>query len=380
MPDPLMRAAAARIVSSTFVPKASMTSQPISGARFSPAEANAHKRALHAIVAEHQTPLLGQALLQVVTSFVPFFGLIAAMYALWDISPWLSLALTIPTAGFLVRIFIIQHDCGHDCFFPNRAANDWLGRFCGLVTMTPYANWRRRHATHHATWNNLDRRTSGGDIYSTCMTVAEYQALPLRWRLWHRAVRHPLVAQLLLPPFIFLLYYRLPMDTPASWRRERASVLLTNAGLIAKFALLMLLLGAGRVALVQLPIIAVTAIIGVWLFSIQHRFEGAVWSRQNSWSATEAALLGSSHLNLPRILQWFSGNIGFHHIHHLAPRVPNYRLEECHRACAAIVPAGRSLSLLQALRAPAYTLWDEEKGGMARFADLGRAGTSHQPG
>ena len=271
-------------------------------------------------------------------------------------------------------------EVGHNCFFPNRTANDWLGRFCGLVTMTPYANWRRLHASHHATWNNLDRRDSKADIYAQCMTVAEYQALPLRWRLWHRAVRHPIVSQLLLPPFIFLLYYRLPIETPASWRRERASVLLTNAGLLAKFALLMLLLGAGRVALVQFPIIAVTAIIGAWLFSIQHRFEGAVWARQDNWSATEAALLGSSHLQLPRVLQWFSGNIGFHHIHHLAPRVPNYRLEECHNACATIAPAGRSLSLLQALRAPWYTLWDEEKGGMARFADLRRAGTTPQPG
>ena len=351
-----------------------MTTTHLSGGPCASADVDAHRRALLAIAAVHQAPDLRQALGQMASTFLPFFGLLTAMYLLWGVSPWLSLLLTVPAAGFVVRIFIIQHDCGHAAFFRNRAANDWLGRFCSLITMTPYANWRRLHASHHATWNNLDKRDLGVDLYSTCLTVAEYQALPLPARIWHRVIRHPLISQLLLPPFIFLLYYRLPIDTPASWRRERLSVLLTNAGLVAKFAGLMLLLGVGPVALVQFPIIAVTAIIGVWLFSVQHRFEDAVWSRQENWSATTASLFGSSHLKLPRILQWFSGNIGFHHIHHLSPRIPNYRLEDCHHACAALVAGAPSLSLGQALRAPAYTLWDEEKAGMVRFADLrGRA-------
>jgi omega-6 fatty acid desaturase (delta-12 desaturase) len=334
------------------------------------AEAGMQKHPLRAILATHQAPMLGRSLGQMASTFLPFFGLIAAMYVVRDISPWLSLALTLPAAGLIVRIFIIQHDCGHGAFFRSRAANEWLGRFCGLITMTPYANWRRQHACHHAVWNNLDRRNGGSDLYSTCLTVAEYQALTRLGRWWHRAVRHPLISQLLLPPLVFMLLYRVPFDTPMAWRREWVSVFLTDAGIAAVFTVLVLLLGAGTVALVQLPTIAVAAILGMWIFSVQHRFEDAVWSRQQEWSVNNAALFGSSYLKLPRTLQWFSGNIGFHHIHHLMPRVPNYRLEDCHRACAALVSATPTLTLAQALRAPAYTLWDEEKARMVRFSDL----------
>ena len=338
-----------------------------------PATAEAQGRAIRAVLASHQSPALGRSLGQMATTFLPFFGLIAAMYAMEGISPWLSLALTVPAAGLIVRIFIIQHDCGHGAFFRGRAANEWLGRFCSLFTMTPFANWRRHHANHHAVWNNLDRRSAGADIYSTCLTVAEYRRLSPFGRLWHRLLRHPLVAQLVLPPLVFLLLYRFPFDTPAAWRREWLSVLLTDAGLVGLFAALVLLLGLGPVALVQLPTMALAAIFGVGIFSVQHRFEDAIWSRQAEWNATGAALLGSSHLRLPRILQWFSGNIGFHHIHHLMPRVPNYRLEDCHRACVAIGSAAASISLRQALRSPSYSLWDEEHSRMVRFSDLPKA-------
>lgn len=349
-----------------------MTSDNLSNGQTSRHEADVYKARLRTILLAHQSPLLARSIGQLASTFLPFFGLIAAMYALRDISPWLTLALTIPAAGLIVRIFIIQHDCGHGAFFRSQMANEWLGRFCGLITMTPFANWRRQHASHHAVWNNLDRRVGRGDIYSNCLTVAEYQSYPLLARWWHRAVRHPLVAHLVIPPLVFVLLYRIPFDTPTTWRREWLSVFLTDAGIVAVFAVLVVALGAGTVALVQLPTIGVAAIIGMWIFSVQHRFEGAVWSRQADWSATGAALQGSSHLKLPRVLQWFSGNIGFHHIHHLMPRVPNYRLEECHRKCEGIVPATPSLTLLQALRAPAYALWDEEKARMVRFADLRR--------
>jgi omega-6 fatty acid desaturase (delta-12 desaturase) len=305
------------------------------------------------------------------TTFLPFFGVIAAMYLLQPVSVWLSLMLAIPAAGLTVRIFIIQHDCGHGAFFRSRAANAWLGRFCGLITMTPFANWRRHHAHHHAVWNNLDRRQAGADLYSTCLTVAEYQALSPSRRWSHRMVRHPLISQLLLPPLVFILFYRVPFDTPLAWPRELASVLLTDLGLLGVFAGLALLLGAGSVALVHLPTMAIAAILGVWIFSVQHRFPTAVWSRREQWSAASAALRGSSHLALPKILQWFTGNIGFHHIHHLMPRIPNYRLEDCHRASAAIAGAAPSLTLMQALRAPAYMLWDEEHARLVRFSDLG---------
>lgn len=342
-----------------------MTPGPIA-----PTAADVQADALRAILVAHRQPMLGQGLGQIASTFVPFFALLAAMYGLATISPWLSLLLTIPAAGLVVRIFIIQHDCGHGAFFRSRAANAWLGRFCGVITMTPFANWRRQHALHHAVWNNLDRRTGLGDIYSTCMTVAEYRALSAAARIWHRAVRHPAVAQVLLPPLVFLLLYRVPFDTPLSWRREWYSVFLNDAAIVAVLAALTAWFGFGPVALVHFPIVALAAIIGMWIFSVQHRFEGAVWSRQDGWTASGAALQGTSHLKLPRILQWFSGNIGFHHIHHLTPLVPNYRLEDCHRACAPILTDAPSLTLGQALRAPSYALWDEETERMVRFCDL----------
>ena len=326
--------------------------------------------ALRAVLAAHQTPVLSRSLMQMATTFVPFFAVVAAMYGLGTISPWLSLVLTVPAAGLIVRIFIIQHDCGHGAFFQSRAANVWLGRFCGVITMTPFANWRRQHAQHHAVWNNLDRRAGLGDIYSTCMTVAEYRALSAPARVWNRLIRHPLVAQVLVPPVVFLLLYRVPFDTPLSWRREWYSVFLTDAGIVAVLTALALQFGLGTMAIVHLPAIALAAIIGMWIFSVQHRFEGAVWSRQDGWTAAGAALRGTSYLKLPRVLQWFSGNIGFHHIHHLTPKVPNYRLEDCHRACAPIIEETAALTFFQALRAPSFALWDEERGRMVRFADL----------
>ena len=326
--------------------------------------------ALRAVLADHQAPVLSCGLTQIATTFLPFFGVIAAMYALGTISPWLSLLLTIPAAGLIVRIFIIQHDCGHGAFFRSQAANVWLGRFCGLITMTPFANWRRQHSLHHAVWNNLDKRTGLGDIYSTCMTVEEYRALSAPARVWNRVVRHPAVAQVLLPPLVFLLLYRVPFDTPLSWRREWYSVFLTDAGIVAVLTALALLFGVGTMALVQLPAIGVAAIIGMWIFSVQHRFEGAVWSRQEGWTASGAALQGTSYLKLPRVLQWFSGNIGFHHIHHLTPKVPNYRLEAAHRACAPMIAKAPSLTFVQALKAPFFALWDEKQARMVRFSDL----------
>ncbi len=343
---------------------------------FSPSPAGAEKiqRDLRDLLAAHQAPVLRRSLGQVANTFLPFFALIAAMYGLYGISPWLSLALALPAAGLTVRIFVIQHDCGHGAFFRSRRANEWLGRLCGLITMTPYANWRRQHANHHAMWNNLDRRSSGADIYSTCLTVAEYRALSPLQRWGHRTLRQPVIAQLLLPPVVFMLLFRIPFDTPPSWHRERASVFLTDLALAGVFGALVLLLGAAPVALVQLPTMALAAILGVWLFSVQHRFEQAVWLREENWSAVGAALFGSSYLKLPRVLQWFSGNIGFHHIHHLLPRVPNYRLEECHNVCARLVPGTTTLTLRQAFRAPGYALWDEERGRMVRFSEVKVAG------
>jgi omega-6 fatty acid desaturase (delta-12 desaturase) len=321
------------------------------------------------MLARFQTPILGRGLGQVATTLPPYLALVAAMYVGLSVSIWLTLALAVPAAGLVVRLFIIQHDCGHGSFFRSRRANDLLGWGCSVITMTPFSNWRRQHANHHAVWNNLDKRGAGSDIYSTCLTVLEYRALP-RWRrVAYRAARHPLVAQLLIPPLVFLVLYRVPFDTPRGWRRERRGVHATNAALVAVLGGLALLLGIGPVLLVQLPIMVIAAIIGVWLFSVQHKFEDSLWARQTSWNATAASVHGSSYLALPRVLQWFTGNIGFHHLHHLAPRIPNYRLAECARDLPQLTAAATRLSLGQALRANGYALWDEARGRMVRFRE-----------
>jgi omega-6 fatty acid desaturase (delta-12 desaturase) len=288
-------------------------------------------------------------------------------YAYYHISVWLSLALAIPAAGFVVRLFIIQHDCGHGAYFRARWANELVGWLCSVTTFTPYPFWRRHHANHHAVWNNLDKRPTGGDIYSGCLTVAEYEALsPMRQRLYRLAL-HPFVAQLLLPPVVFILVNRVPFDTPKAWKKERISVYLTNVAIGAVLLTMILLLDWQSVLLVQLPAIAVASIIGAWLFAVQHRFENSLWAEQADWTALNAALHGSSWLRLPKVLQWFSGNIGFHHVHHLMPRVPNYCLQAAHHAQPAFAANVTGLTLRQALRAPRFTLWDEARGAMVRF-------------
>ena len=329
---------------------------------------------LRAVALRFQRAAPRVALAQIGTTLVPLVALIAAMHGGLALGWWwLVPVLALPAAALTVRAFIIQHDCGHASFLPSRRWNDAVGRFCSVLTWTPYAHWRRQHAQHHGAWNDLDRRDGrGSDIYSTCLTVDEYRALSpsRRWR--HRLLRHPAVALLLLPAFIFIALYRVNFDTPASWRKERRSVWMTNLALLAVHGGLGLLLGFGPVALVVLAVMVPASVIGVWLFSLQHHFEGASWDRHADWSPVTAALEGSSFLRLPRVLQWLTGSIGFHHIHHLAPRVPNYLLEECHHAHPAFAGA-RVLTLRDGLRASRYALWDEAAGRMVTFAEAGRA-------
>jgi omega-6 fatty acid desaturase (delta-12 desaturase) len=314
-------------------------------------------------------PITERAALQLLTSFGPFIAACAAMYLAFPISPLLTLALAVPTGVLLVRIFIIQHDCGHGSFFASRRANALVGRLCSLMTLTPFANWGRQHALHHADWNNLDRKGGGADIYSSCLTVRAYCALSPQRRLLYRLPRHPLFANLLLPPLIFVLLYRLPFDTPRGWKRERRSVHLTNMALVATFGALVALFSWQEVLLIHLPIMVVASIAGVWLFSVQHRFETARWTAKGDWSFADAALQGSSWFGLPPVLHWLTGNIGFHHVHHLNPRVPSYRLPTAHEAVQAQLPV-RPLSLLGGLRAPWLTLWDEAAGRLVRFRDV----------
>jgi len=304
-----------------------------------------------------RAPILARSLGQLAASFGGFFATCIAMYLCLAVGLWITLPMSALAAGFLVRIFIIQHDCGHGSFFRSRRANELIGRLCSLMTLTPYAFWRRQHARHHGSWNNLDRRAASGlDIYSSCMTVAEYRALA-RWRRYLvRLANHPMVANVLLPPLVFVVLYRMPFDAAKGWQRERREVYLTNLALIVLFGGLGLTLGYGRVAAVQLPIMVIASIVGVWLFSVQHRFEHAQWMRDASWGFAAASLGGTSYLRLPRLLQWFTGNIGFHHVHHVDPRIPNYRLEECHYADARFQLAS-TLTLRTALLALRYALW-----------------------
>jgi omega-6 fatty acid desaturase (delta-12 desaturase) len=317
------------------------------------------------------SPVLSISLCQIASSFGGFIGVCVAMYLLVDLSYWITIALALVAAGFLVRIFIIQHDCGHGSFFRSQRANHALGLLCSLLTLTPYANWRRQHAGHHGAWNNLDRRSSGVDIYSTCLTVEEYEALRPWHRRWYRLARHPLVANILLPPLIFLALYRVPFDTPKAWRRERRAVYMTDLVLVAVIVGLGFSVGFDRIAAVQLPVMVLASIIGVWLFSVQHCFEHTFWTRQDNWQFTDAALMGSSHLRLPKLLQWFTGNIGFHHIHHLNPRIPNYRLQECHDA-NPVLQTAPILTLWSGLWQGCFALWDEERGRMVSFKSARR--------
>ncbi len=317
-------------------------------------------------IAPFQIPVLYKSLAQVLTSFGGFFIVCAAMYAAAEVSYWVALALAPVAAGFLIRIFIIQHDCGHGAFFASRRMNTGLGLACSLLTLAPYLSWRRQHAGHHGVWNNLDRRNTGVDIYSTCLTVDEYRSLSPWRRRWYRVSRSAIIANIILPPMVFLVLFRLPFDMPAGWRRERVGVYLTNLALVALIGGAGLIFGFGRIAAVQLPIIFFATAGGVWLFTVQHRAEHTIWAREKDWTATKASLRGSTYLQLPALLQWFTGNIGLHHVHHLNPRIPNYRLQECHDTVAALreVPVVR---LSSAFGTMFNVLWDERQQKIVTF-------------
>jgi omega-6 fatty acid desaturase (delta-12 desaturase) len=317
-------------------------------------------------------PSRSKGALQLLTSFGPFVAACAVMYLVYPISAWLTLALAVPTGALLLRVFIVQHDCGHNSFFPSRRANVVVGRICSLITMTPFANWGRQHGLHHADWNNLDRTDGGVDIYSACMTVREYLALSPWQRFLYRVPRHPLVANVAFPPLLFLLMYRVPFDTPPSWVRERRSVYLTNLSLVALFGTLTIVFGWQQVLLVHVPVIAVSSILGVWLFSLQHRFETAVWVPEAEWNYVDAAMRGASWFRLPKVLHWLTGNIGYHHVHHLNPRVPSYRLARAHEAVQAMRPV-KPIGFVHAFTSPGLTLWDEASGRLVRFRDARKA-------
>lgn len=326
---------------------------------------------LRAAVAPFESSSLLRGTFQIVTSLGFYIASVGLMYWSFPISHVLTLLLSIPTAIFLVRIFIVQHDCGHGSFFSSRWANDVLGSLCGILTLAPYALWRKQHSAHHANWNNLDRRESGADFYTVCFTVEEYRALSPWKQIFYRAPRHPLISFFVIPPLVFLILYRFPFDAPKKWVRERRAVWATDIAILFTWAVLVWLFGLAAVLTVQLAIVMLSSMIGFWLFSVQHRFETARWMRRTDWTYMDAAMSGSSHLAFSRLLHWMTGNIGFHHIHHLSPRVPNYRLAACHHSNPLLHPAG-ALSLRRALAGSNLVLWDERQEKLIRFRDVGR--------
>lgn len=300
-------------------------------------------------------------------------GNLAAFLALWMAMAWLAestyalaLCLAVPAAGFLVRLFIIQHDCGHRSFLSSRAGNDWLGRALGVLTLTPYEFWRRAHNQHHGNVGDLGRRGLGA-IHT--LTVAEYVEASAGRRLAYRAYRHPLILVALGGVFQFFVRHRIPARLPAPRARTRNSVLLTDAAVLALWCALAWLIGWRRLLLVQLPILALMAWGGVCLFYVQHQFETTYWTNGEDWDPHVAALRGSSFLALPAWLDWFTGHIGLHHVHHLCPRVPNYRLWECLRDHPELAQVNR-LTLTDCARAFRLALWDEDRARLVSFREL----------
>ncbi|MBL6081886.1 fatty acid desaturase [Belnapia sp. T18] len=328
-------------------------------------------RELRAVTQRFQTAVPHTAAWQIVSTFLPLLVVLAAMQAGLALGWWWALVLALPAAGLTVRVFALQHDCGHGSLFPTARANDLVGRLCSLFTFTPYGHWRRQHAGHHAVWNDLDRRDRGTDIYSTCETVAEYRAMGRRQRRLYRILRHRLLMLLVFPPLVFLVLYRLPYDAPLGWGREHRSVHVTNLSLAVFYGGLSTMLGVWPVAASVIAVMVPASIIGVWLFSVQHRFEGVHWARHAAWDRVSASLAGSSYLRLPTVLRWLTASLGFHHIHHLAPRIPNYLLEACHDAHPAFATA-RVVTLREALSAPDHLLWDEETGRMVTLEEADR--------
>jgi omega-6 fatty acid desaturase (delta-12 desaturase) len=315
-------------------------------------------------VAKHRKPVLRSSLWQLANSLIAYLALWGLMIWTLNISYWITLTLAVVAAGFLVRIFIIFHDCGHGSFFRSRRANRVTEFVTGVLTFTPYRQWRYEHALYHATSGDLDRRGKG-EIWT--LTVREYlEASPWK-RLAYRVARNPFVLFGLAPFFVFLIQQRFP--SRASGKRERMGVHWTNGALLVIFVLMSLTIGLKAYALIQLPVIMFAGATGIWLFYVQHQFEDVHWARRADWDYVEAALRGSSFYKLPRVLQWFSGNIGFHHIHHLSPAIPNYSLERCHTQTAMFRQI-KPVTLWRSLKTLSFRLWDEQGRRLVSYRQL----------
>ncbi len=324
--------------------------------------------ALTQSLARYREPNNGRSVVELLITLVPFVLLWLMMWmCLWlHIGYGLYLLLAVPTGGFLVRLFMIQHDCGHGSFFRHRLMNDWVGRVIGVLTLTPYDFWRRAHSIHHATSGNLGRRGIG-DVDT--LTVREYLALP-RWRRFgYRLYRNPIIMFGVGPTYLFILRHRLPFGLEREGWSPWVSTMATNGAIALVVGAMMWWIGVGPFLLVHMPITVVGGAIGVWLFYIQHQFEHTVWSEDRNWNVRTAALYGSSHYDLPAVLRWFTANIGVHHIHHLCSRIPFYRLPLALRQHPDLANVGR-LTLGQSLACVRLVLWDETTRRLITFREL----------
>jgi omega-6 fatty acid desaturase (delta-12 desaturase) len=322
------------------------------------------------ILARYREPSRLRSIIELVITAGPFALLWLAMWVTFHFGYyWLCFLFTLPAAGFLVRLFMIQHDCGHGSFFRAKLANDWVGRVLGVLTCTPYAFWRRTHSMHHAGSGNLDKRGMG-DIDT--LTVEEYLALSRLGRLRYRLYRHPAVMFGVGPAYLFLLQHRLPIGLMrgAGWQ-PWLSTMGTNLALAVICATLIWLIGIWPFLLIHLPVMLLAAAFGVWLFYVQHQFEGTRWAHQRDWNIHEAALHGSSHYRLPVVLRWFTANIGVHHVHHLNSRIPYYRLPRALRDHPQLDAIGR-LTLIESIKCVRLVLWDEQRQRLISFGELRR--------
>ena len=325
------------------------------------------------ILARYRTPSPVRSIVELIVTAGSLILLWSLMWTTLDLGYWFGLLLAVPAAGFLVRLFMIQHDCGHGAFFHRRSTNDWVGRLIGVLTLTPYDYWRRKHAIHHATSGNLDRRGIG-DVDT--LTVHEYLARSRWGRLRYRLYRHPLVMFGLGPAYLFIVEHRLPVDLMRHGWMPWLSTMATNVAIAALVAIMIWLVGVGPFLLVHLPVTLLAASVGVWLFYVQHQFEHTVWAHDGSWNLHDVALRGSSHYALPSLLRWFTANIGVHHVHHLCSRIPFYRLPLVLCDHPDLDGIGR-LTLLQSLGCVRLVLWDEGRQRLVSFRDARR---HHRPG
>jgi omega-6 fatty acid desaturase (delta-12 desaturase) len=325
----------------------------------------AQARRLAAHCAKYRGADRRRAIIQILTTTLPFLALLVAMWATVEQAYWLTVLLAIPASGLLVRFFIIQHDCGHGSFLPSARANNTLGRLISVLTMTPYGLWRRVHAKHHATSGNLDRR-GYGDIET--LTLAEYRNCSPWGRLRYRIYRHPLFLFPIGVPFFFVVLQRLPWGHPLEPREGWRSVISLNIAMIAFYGLIGFFIGYATLMWIIAPMILMASALGGWLFFIQHQFDDGHWDASDEWDFQVAAIRGSSYYVLPKPLEWFTGNIGLHHIHHLNSVIPNYRLHDCLAASPEFQAMNR-VTLWESLKCARLAVWDEAQRRLLTFRE-----------